>query len=126
MRTLLTGAGGQVGREIVRLESAHQISLTGFEHRDLDITSTDSLHRVMDTLHPDLVINAAAYTKVDLAESEPDAATRVNRTGPGLLAGELKTAGVRGNPQGRHFWAPEKRVARLKDAPIQARMPDIQ
>lgn len=86
MKVLLTGAGGQVGWEIVRQATAHPISLEGFLRNDLDITSLDSVRHVMGIIRPDLVINAAAYTKVDLAESEPDTAIRVNRTGPGLLA----------------------------------------
>ena len=94
MKTLLTGAGGQVGWEIDRRALAHQIFLEGFLRNDLDITDIDSIHQVMGTIGPDLVINAAAYTKVDLAESEPDAATCVNRTGPGLLAGCCAEAGI--------------------------------
>ena len=94
MKTLLTGAGGQVGWEIVRRAPAHPISLKGFPRNDLDITDRDSIHRVMGTIRPDLVINAAAYTRVDLAESEPDAATRVNRTGPGFLAEWCADAGI--------------------------------
>lgn len=86
MKTLLTGAEGQVGWEIVRRAAAHRIFLMGFPRNDLDITVPDSVHRAFGAIRPGLVINAAAYTKVDLAESEPDAATRVNRTGPALLA----------------------------------------
>ncbi len=94
MKTLLTGAGGQVGWEIVRRAKAHPISLKGFPRNDLDITDRDAIHRVMETVRPDLVINAAAYTKVDLAESEPDTAIQVNRTGPGFLAEWCAGAGI--------------------------------
>ena len=94
MKTLLTGAGGQVGWEIVRRAAAHHISLEGFPRNELDITNPDSILRVMKVVRPDLVINAAAYTKVDLAESEPDTASRVNRTGPGLLAQCCGDAGI--------------------------------
>jgi len=94
MKTLLTGAGGQVGWEIARRAAAHHISLEGFARNDLDITRLESIRQAMGRFRPDLVINAAAYTKVDLAESEPDAAIRVNRTGPGLLAEWCAGAGI--------------------------------
>ena len=94
MKTLLTGAGGQVGWEIARRAAGHSVSLEGYPRNDLDITDIDSIHRVMGGIRPDLLINAAAYTKVDLAESEPDTAIRVNRTGPGFLAEWCAGAGI--------------------------------
>ena len=94
MKTLLTGAGGQVGWEIARQAAAHHIPLEGFPRNDLDITRLDSIRQAMGRSRPELVINAAAYTKVDLAESEPDAAIRINRTGPGLLAECCAGAGI--------------------------------
>lgn len=86
MGILLTGAGGQVGWEIARKAAARHIQLEACTRNDLDITNPDSLNRVMTQASPDLVINAAAYTKVDQAESEPEIAFQVNRTGPGLLS----------------------------------------
>ena len=94
MKALLAGAGGQIGWEIGRRAAGRGISLDGFPRNDLDITRPDSIDHALERSRPDLVINAAAYTKVDLAESEPDAADRVNRAGPGLLAERCAAAGI--------------------------------
>ena len=85
---LITGAGGQLGREWVKfLASAdgHQaIALTSSE---MDITDPQIVKSILQSEKPDVVINCAAYTAVDLAESEPEAAFRVNRDGVKHLAG---------------------------------------
>jgi len=85
-RILLLGAGGQVGREIAALAAERAVPLTALDRADVDITNADAIDRAMDAHQPDIVINAAAYTAVDKAESEPDLATLINATAPGLIA----------------------------------------
>ncbi|MGH8228787.1 MAG: dTDP-4-dehydrorhamnose reductase [Steroidobacteraceae bacterium] len=89
MKVLITGAGGQVGRAL--LESVPTgIDALACGHADLDITSAEAVRSFVDKHRPDLVINAAAYTAVDKAESEPDLARLVNVGG----ARHLATAGA--------------------------------
>ncbi|WP_428032764.1 dTDP-4-dehydrorhamnose reductase [Ancylobacter sp.] len=83
-RLLLVGAGGQVGREIA--DQAGAFELVALDHAGLDITDAAALGRALATARPDVVINAAAYTAVDRAESEPERAHRINAVAPGLIA----------------------------------------
>lgn len=84
MKLLVTGASGQLGRQLQRAASAHE--LTCFEHRGLDITSLADVRAAVRAHRPDVVVNAAAYNLVDKAEIEPDAAYAVNALGPRNLA----------------------------------------
>lgn len=85
---LITGAQGQLGQSFSYLhglaEQGHRITLLG--HQELDITDAHSIAQALDQHRPDILINAAAYTAVDRAESEPERAYLVNGTGPGLVA----------------------------------------
>lgn len=85
-RILVTGGNGMLARDLTPLltGAGHRVSSPG--HRDLDITRPDDLRRAFDALSPDMVMNCAAYTAVDRAEEEPDAAFAVNRDGPAHLA----------------------------------------
>lgn len=85
MEVLITGAGGQVGRELTRRNWPKNATVRCFSHRELDITDPTA---VRDKLRPqvDLVVNAAAYTAVDRAQSEPALAYRINALGTELLA----------------------------------------
>jgi len=93
MRILLTGANGQVGGELRR-------TLAGFGEviapdRDiLDLASADSIAAAVRGARPDLIVNAAAYTAVDRAESEPDLAMSVNGAAPRVLAEEALQSGA--------------------------------
>ena len=84
-KVLITGAGGQVGRMLLatRPDNFEAIACT---HADLDIGSGEAVHKCVERHRPAVIINAAAYTAVDKAESEPDAAQRINSQGPGFLA----------------------------------------
>jgi len=83
---LLTGARGQVGWEVARRAKAAGLNVQAFGHGDLDISQRDAVMRAVDAAAPKAIVNAGAYTAVDKAESERDAAFAVNRDGPAYLA----------------------------------------
>lgn len=93
MKTLILGADGQVGRALQRLEFAGR-DLVGLDIADCDITDADAIARTLERHQPSHLINVAAYTAVDRAESEPDAAFLVNAHAPGLIAQACRTNGV--------------------------------
>ncbi len=85
MKILITGKNGQVGRDLCK-SAPKEINLIAYDHHDLDITSREAVNRVISTGKPDVIINAAAYTAVDKAESDKDIAYATNATGTGYLA----------------------------------------
>jgi len=92
-RILLIGRIGQVGWEL-RRSLAPMAGITCADFPDIDLTSGDSVRRWVRDSRPDIVINAAAYTAVDKAETEPDKAMAVNGVAPGILAEEAKKLGA--------------------------------
>jgi dTDP-4-dehydrorhamnose reductase len=84
-RVMLLGAGGQVGRACRAMAPA-DFELRAFAHADLDIGDADQVSRAVADFSPDVVINTAAYTAVDKAESELAAARRANVDGPRNVA----------------------------------------
>ena len=90
-RWLVTGAGGQLGSDLVSVLSDSGDQVVGLSRADLDIADERAVRRAVDEVWPDIVVNAAAYTKVDDAETHESDAYRVNATGPGVLA--LATSG---------------------------------
>ncbi|XXF08392.1 dTDP-4-dehydrorhamnose reductase [Pseudomonas sp. D2-3] len=87
MRILVLGRNGQVSRELqMRLGSRHELIVLGREQ--LDLADTVHLREAVRRLQPQLIINAAAHTAVDAAESEPEAAFAINAVAPGILAEE--------------------------------------
>jgi dTDP-4-dehydrorhamnose reductase len=93
MRILLTGRTGQVGWELER-RLAPLGKLFAFDRAALDLAAPDQIVARMREAKPDLIVNAAAYTAVDRAESEPELATQVNGVAPGILAEEAKRLGA--------------------------------
>ena len=91
---LVVGAGGQLGREILGLAPLRGHAATGLVRADLDITDATAVARAVARHAPQLVVNAAAYTAVDKAESEPEVAAAGNVTGPAVLAAAAARAGV--------------------------------
>lgn len=93
MRILLTGKNGQVGWELSRA-LAPLGEITAFDRSELDLAVTDRIVSAVRSVRPHVIVNAAAYTAVDRAESEPDAALAINAVAPGILAEEAKRAGA--------------------------------
>lgn len=92
MRIMVLGANGQIGWELRRsLLPLGQV--IPFTHASLDLQSPDSIRSTVREVNPDLIINAAAYTAVDKAESEIEVAQAVNGVAPGILAEEAKKLG---------------------------------
>lgn len=94
MKTLLVvGGNGQIGWELRRtlLPLGRIVSTT---RQELDLASPDSVRRCVNHVQPDLIVNAAAYTAVDRAESEPDIANAINGIAPGILAEEARRRGI--------------------------------
>ena len=94
MKLLVLGAGGQVGRELCRLAWPAGYRIAAFDRGGLDITQREAIFAAVARERPDIVINAAAYTAVDRAESERDAAWAGNCTGPANLAAACGDAAV--------------------------------
>lgn len=86
-RILLTGKNGQVGWELQRtLATLGEVTALG--SRELDLRDGDALRTAVRELRPAIIVNPAAYTAVDQAEQERDAAFAINATAPGILAEE--------------------------------------
>lgn len=85
MKVLVTGGDGQLGRALAKT-APPRVEVTAFSRTSLDITDPASIADTITRAAPDLVINAAAYTAVDRAESEKALAFAVNGTAPGTLA----------------------------------------
>jgi dTDP-4-dehydrorhamnose reductase len=94
VKLLILGAGGQVGHELCRLRWPEGYRLTAFDHAGLDIAEQERVFAAVGRERPDVVVNAAAYTAVDRAESEPDAAWAANATGAGNLATACRGAAI--------------------------------
>jgi dTDP-4-dehydrorhamnose reductase len=93
VRILLAGRNGQVGWELERaLPALGEVLAT--DRSTLDLSNPDSIREAVRQARPDVIVNAAAYTAVDKAEAEPDAAMQVNGSGPAVLAEEAKRLGA--------------------------------
>ena len=85
MRILLTGKGGQVGHELQQaLAPIAEVIAVGTD--DCDFTDADAIEALVSHVKPHVIVNPAAYTAVDKAESEPDRAAAINAMAPGVLA----------------------------------------
>lgn len=92
MRVLVTGRHGQIARSLsVRPTNGHDMVMTG--RSDLDLADPASIERTVRSVRPDIIISAAAYTAVDRAEDDPDAAYAANAIAPGVLASEARRLG---------------------------------
>ena len=84
MKILITGINGQVGSALMQELTEHE--LIGLTRQDCDLTNPDQIKQAIDQHQPDLIINPAAYTKVDQAEDEPELAFKINRDAPRVMA----------------------------------------
>ncbi|MDE3022537.1 MAG: dTDP-4-dehydrorhamnose reductase [Pseudomonadota bacterium] len=93
MNILLFGKNGQLGRELQRvLPSVGEMIALG--RSDLELFDLASLRARIRSVKPDIIVNAAAYTWVDRAESEPERAMEINAVAPGVMAQEAKRIGA--------------------------------
>lgn len=92
-KILVTGTNGQVGWELCRTLACLG-EVVAVDRQALDIASADSIRAVIREVKPHLIVNPAAYTAVDKAESEPDLAMAVNGRAPGVMAEEAKRLGA--------------------------------
>ena len=95
MRVLVIGHQGQLGSSLVDvIERNHGLAVLGIDYPDIDITDRASTELVFGGFEPDIVVNCAAYTAVDDAEENEDAAMAVNGLGPRIVAEECRKAGA--------------------------------
>jgi dTDP-4-dehydrorhamnose reductase len=92
-RVLILGSGGQVGHELIK-SFGGLAEVIACDRNTLDLTAPDKIREKVRNAAPDLILNAAAYTAVDRAESEPDLATAINTNAPAILAEEALRAGA--------------------------------
>jgi len=85
-RILVFGVAGQLGSEILAVGKARGIQTVGCDRARADISEIDAVERAVRVINPRLIVNAAAYTAVDKAEAEPDAAFAANVTGASNVA----------------------------------------
>lgn len=95
MQILVFGTTGQVARELQRRAPAHGVSLRALGRAEADLTNPEACAAAIAGTGADAVINAAAHTAVDRAESEPDVARTINADAPGAMA---RAAAARGLP----------------------------
>ncbi|OXM15089.1 dTDP-4-dehydrorhamnose reductase [Paenibacillus herberti] len=95
MKVLVTGANGQLGRELTLWKQGSGLEIVGMSREQLDITSLEQCRAAATATKPDVIIHCAAYTAVDLAESDPDGAYQVNAAGTRNIAIAAREAGAK-------------------------------
>jgi len=92
---VVTGATGMLGSDMVRVLEEKGLKVTALSRKELDITEKGECAGILKDLRPNVVINCAAFTKVDLCEEESAIAFKVNATGPENLADACRDLGTR-------------------------------
>ncbi|MER2497756.1 dTDP-4-dehydrorhamnose reductase [Vibrio neptunius] len=90
MKVLITGSNGQVGH-LLKQKLSQQAELLALDRQQLDITDKIAVDNIVSKFQPDYIINAAAYTAVDKAETEKELSFSINRDGPLYLAQAAET-----------------------------------
>jgi dTDP-4-dehydrorhamnose reductase len=90
MNVLVLGGNGMLAREVKPALESLGLTVSSMDHRSCDITSPQSIDHALAAAQPDWVVNCAAWTKVDAAEMQVDAAFAVNATGAGNVARALR------------------------------------
>ena len=94
MKILVTGANGQLGREIQKQLKNVEADVIATDVKDLDITDVEAVNKFFDEKKPDIVINCAAHTNVDKCEEQIDLAYKINAIGPKNLASASYKSGA--------------------------------
>jgi dTDP-4-dehydrorhamnose reductase len=92
-RILITGKNGQVGWELQRT-LATLGEVVALDRNGMDLANPDSIRSTIRHTKPNIIVNAAAYTAVDKAESEPNLAMAINGTAPGIISEEARRLGA--------------------------------
>lgn len=92
---LVTGAGGMLARDLLALLAAEGVPAVPLDRRALDVTDRDAVHAAVADHAPEVVVNCAAYTAVDSAETDEATASAVNARGPAHLASACAWTGAR-------------------------------
>ncbi|MET3548182.1 dTDP-4-dehydrorhamnose reductase [Paenibacillus favisporus] len=95
MRVLVTGASGQLGKDVVALFQQKGHEVMGCSRSELDITNLEQCQQIINEFQPDSIIHCAAYTAVDAAETDVDGAYRVNAVGTRNVAVAAEKAGAK-------------------------------
>ena len=90
---LLTGKNGQVGQDLQRF-LPRLGEVVALDRQQLDLSRFDEIRRVIREIRPALIVNAAAYTAVDLAEKEHSLAQAINAEAPAIMAEEARRIGA--------------------------------
>ncbi len=94
MKVLITGAGGMLGKALTSCLESRDHQVKGLPKEELDVTNYAQVIETLDAERPEIVIHAAAYTKVDQAESEPDLAYLINGYGTENIAVGCNKLGI--------------------------------
>ncbi|MFB7637350.1 dTDP-4-dehydrorhamnose reductase [Peribacillus butanolivorans] len=95
MKIVITGAGGQLGKELIQLFKEEGYMVFPYTKQQLDITNRTKIKEMIERIQPDYLINTAAFTQVDLCETDKDKAYLINGIGPYYLACEAKEKKVK-------------------------------
>lgn len=94
MRVLITGAGGQVGHELVEVFTRGGHVVAGLDRSSLDICDRDAVRATVVEFHPDAIVHSAAWTAVDACEADPDRAFAVNTMGTRFVVEAARLVGA--------------------------------
>jgi dTDP-4-dehydrorhamnose reductase len=92
VRILVTGRQGQLAQSLAERAAGHELVFAG--RPEFDLADAGAIERTVASVHPELIVSAAAYTAVDKAEDEPELAMQVNGEGPGVLARAAAAVGA--------------------------------